>query len=219
MAADSNLVEYYAARAAEYEKIYQKSERQKDLAVLKKRLQEELAGENILEIACGTGYWTQLAAQSANSILATDISKEALQIARMKDYPKRNVIFEKRDLFQLAGLTGRFTAGLAAFWWSHLKKSEIVGFLRNFHEALSPNAKVVFMDNDYVPGSSLPIGRTDEEGNTYQSRTLEDGSEYEVLKNFPKEAELRQAVDGQAKDIRFLNLTYYWLFSYRKVKV
>ncbi len=217
--ADSNLVEYYAKRAAEYERIYQKPERQKDLAALRKRLAKELAGEDVLEIACGTGYWTQAVAERAHSILATDINEEVLQIARAKTYPKGNVIFEKRDLFQLAGTTGRFTAGLAAFWWSHLKKSEIAGFLKHFHEALAPDAKVVFMDNNYVPGSSIPINRTDDEGNTYQSRTLEDGTEFEVLKNFPTEAELRQAVAGLAKNIRFLNLTHYWLLSYRKPKI
>ncbi|MCI0597054.1 MAG: class I SAM-dependent methyltransferase [candidate division Zixibacteria bacterium] len=216
MTPDSNLVEYYAKRASEYEKIYLKPERQKDLAFLRQRLPEELAGEDVLEIACGTGYWTQLAAQTAHSILAMDINEEVLQIARAKTYPKGNVVFEKRDLFQLSGLTGRFTAGLVAFWWSHLKKSEIAEFLRHFHQALAPDAKVVFMDNNYVPGSSFPISRTDDEGNTYQLRTLENGTEYEVLKNFPTESELRQVVDGFTKNIHFFNLTHYWLLSYRK---
>ena len=216
MIPNSNLVEYYAKRASEYEKIYLKPERQKDLSTLRQRLPEELVGEDVLEIACGTGYWTQIAAQTAQSILATDINDEVLQIARAKTCPKGNVVFEKRDLFQLSGLPNRFTAGLAAFWWSHLKKSEIAGFLRHFHQALAPNAKLVFMDNNYVPGSSFPISRRDSEGNTYQLRTLENGTEFEVLKNFPSESDLCQAVEGLAKDIRFFNLTHFWLLSYRK---
>lgn len=216
MTTDLNLAKYYAARAAEYEKIYQKPERQKDLAILRKILPEELAGEDVLEIACGTGYWTQVAAETANSIWATDINEEVLQIARAKKCLGKNATFEKQDAFQLSGLRGRFTAGLAAFWWSHLKTSEIPSFLRHFHQILSLNAKVVFIDNNFVPGSSTPISRTDVEGNTYQLRTLEDGSAYEVLKNFPTETELRRAVAGCANDIRFLNLTYYWLLSYRR---
>ncbi|MGH8004437.1 MAG: class I SAM-dependent methyltransferase [Limisphaerales bacterium] len=218
MAADSNLVDYYAKRAAEYERVYQKPERQEDLATLRKLLQEELAGEDILEVACGTGYWTQSAAQTAHSILATDINEEVLQIARAKNYLGGKVTFEKRDTFQLSGLTGHFTAGLAAFWWSHLKKTEITKFLQHFHQTLSPNAKVVFLDNKYVPGSSTPISRTDDEGNTCQFRRLDNGTEYEVLKNFSSETEIRQAVKRFVKDIKFVDLTYYWLLSYRKAE-
>jgi ubiquinone/menaquinone biosynthesis C-methylase UbiE len=216
VAANPNLIEYYAKGAAEYERVYQKPERQEDLAALRKLLQEELSEEDVLEIACGTGYWTQVIAQIAKSITATDINEEVLQIARAKDYFGKNVIFEKRDAFQLSPLTGRFTAGLAAFWWSHLKKSEIPKFLKHLHRTLSPDAKVVFMDNKYVPGSSIPKNRTDETGNTYQLRRLDNGTEYEVLKNFPGESELRKAVNSLAKNIRFFDLTYYWLLSYRK---
>lgn len=218
MTGNPNLTEYYAKRAAEYEQIYQKPERQNDLLKLRKMLQDELAGEDVLEAACGTGYWTQVIAQTAKSISATDINEEVLQIARAKDYSGKNVIFEKRDAFQLSSLAGRFTAGLAAFWWSHLKKSEIAKFLRHFHQALSPDAKVIFMDNKYVPGSSIPICRTDETGNTYQLRRLNNGTEYEVLKNFPDESELRKAANGLAKNIRFFDLTCYWLLSYQKAE-
>jgi len=218
VAANSNLTEYYAKRAAEYERVYQKPERQNDLVKLRRILQNELAGEDVLEVACGTGYWTQVIAQTAKSITATDINEEVLQIARAKDYSGKNVIFEKKDAFQLSSLAGRFASGLAAFWWSHLKKSEIAKFLQHFHQALSPDAKVVFIDNKYVPGSSIPISRTDETGNTYQLRALADGTLYEVLKNFPGESELRKAVNGLAKNIRFFDLTYYWLLSYQKAK-
>jgi hypothetical protein len=44
---------------------------------------------------------------------------------------------------------------------------------------------VVFLDNRFVPGSSTPIAESDAEGNTYQVRTLADGSTHRVLKNFP----------------------------------
>jgi len=216
--ANSNLIEYYAKRAAEYEQIYQKPERQKDLATLRKLLKVELAGEDVLEVACGTGYWTQVVAQTATSILASDINDEVLQIARAKNYHGKKVVFEKRDAFQLSSPAGRFTAGLAAFWWSHLKKTEVASFLRQFHQALNRGAKVVFIDNKFVPGSSTPIDRMDEEGNTYQLRTLANGEKYKVLKKFPSESELRKAVSGSVDDIRYISLAYYWIFSYRTTK-
>jgi len=72
----------------------------------------------------------------------------------------------------------------------------------------------VFIDNAYVEGSSTPISRTDEHGDTYQIRRLDDGSTHEVLKNFPTESELRAAVDGLATEVRVEFLRYYWILSY-----
>ena len=77
-----------------------------------------------------------------------------------------------------------------------------------------PAARVVFIDNNYVAGSSTPVARTDEQGDTYQTRRLDDGSTHEVLKNFPTEAELRAALDGLADEVRVENLQYYWILNY-----
>lgn len=214
MNSKTNLVDYYAKRAQEYERIYQKPERQKDLAALRSLLQETLKGRDVLEVACGTGYWTQVVAESATSITATDVNEKVLEIARSKNFDNTEVHFERRDAFKLGSFPQMFNAGLSAFWWSHIKKPRLQDFLTGFHKALLPNALVAFLDNKYVEGSNTPISRTDAEGNTYQERLLESGAKYEVLKNFPTEPELRQAIDGFGGEIKYLELTYYWLLSY-----
>jgi demethylmenaquinone methyltransferase/2-methoxy-6-polyprenyl-1,4-benzoquinol methylase len=71
------------------------------------------------------------------------------------------------------------------------------------------------MDNVYVEGSSTPISRVDQHGDTYQMRRLDDGSGHEVLKNFPTESALRAAVEGFAAEVRVEFLQYYWILSYR----
>ena len=96
-----DLPEYYAQRAAEYEAIYRKPERQADLLTAAAFLQEIFNNRSVLEIACGTGYWTEAIARSAKNILATDINESVLDIARCKDYPRQNVIFETADLYRL----------------------------------------------------------------------------------------------------------------------
>jgi hypothetical protein len=103
---------------------------------------------------------------------------------------------------------------LAAFWWSHVPKARLTDFLRGFHRVLAPGARVVFLDNVYVEGSSTPLSRTDAHGNTYQLRRLDDGSTHEVLKNFPTEPELRHVVAGWADDVQVEFLRYYWILSY-----
>jgi len=197
---DASLIDYYAKRADEYERIYEKPERQNDLAILKKLFEKTLAGHDVFEIACGTGYWTQTVSQTAKSITATDINEEVLQIARAKKY-NGGVNFQKADAFNLSFPQNNFTAGLAAAWWSHLRKSEIRDFLLQFHQQFSSGSLMVFMDNRFAPGSSTPISRTDDEGNTYQMRKLENGNEYEVLKNFPDEKEARKIIGNSAVEI------------------
>ena len=212
---DATLIDYYAKRANEYERIYRKPERQEDLAALRKMCAQLLAGQEVLEIACGTGYWTQPVSQTAESILATDINEEVLQIAQAKEYHCA-VSFRQSDAFNLRSLAeNNFSAGMAMHWWSHLPKSEIKKFLDGYHRIFPPGALLVFMDNQFVAGSSTPISRTDGEGNTYQMRRLQDGTVHEVLKNFPSAGEVENMLAGAATEILWTELPYYWLLTYR----
>ena len=93
METDTELTIYYAARANEYERIYYKPERQTDLARLRELIPAYFAGRRVLEIACGTGYWTQFIAQRALKVTATDINPETLAVARAKDIPAGRVEF------------------------------------------------------------------------------------------------------------------------------
>ncbi len=212
---NDQLADYYARRAQEYEQIYEKPERQCDLASLRSSLASLFAQKQVLEVACGTGYWTQVVAEATTSVVATDVNDEVLQIARSKNFTQNNVSFRKTDAFALASLNQKhFTAGLAVFWWSHLRKSEIAGFLAQFHGIMAPGALICFIDNRFVSGSSTPISRTDEDGNTYQIRHLKNGEQFEVLKNFPTRNEIVAALSGSADQIQWRELDYYWFLSY-----
>jgi demethylmenaquinone methyltransferase/2-methoxy-6-polyprenyl-1,4-benzoquinol methylase len=214
MSSESSLVGYYANRAQEYERIYQKPERQEELRWLRDFIGSVFTGLHVFEAACGTGYWTEIIARSAASVVATDINEEVLAVAQSKPIDPRKVTFRIEDAYAPSKSAEGFSGGFAGFWWSHIPKANIGDFLRRFHRALSPGARVVFIDNVYVEGSSTPISRADGRGNTYQIRRLEDGSTHEVLKNFPTEAELRAAVDGLAADPKVRFLRYYWVLSY-----
>jgi demethylmenaquinone methyltransferase/2-methoxy-6-polyprenyl-1,4-benzoquinol methylase len=203
---------YYARRAAEYESIYAKPERQADLARMRTDIPALFAGERVLEIACGTGYWTPLIAAQADSVVALDYNEETLAIARTKTYPGKNVRFERGDAYALPAWKDKFSAAYAGFWWSHIPVAKIDSFLAHLHSRLEPGATVAFMDNRYVEGSSTPISRRDADGNTYQARRLADGSPHEVLKNFPTAQELRRRLGSE---LRLTEYEYYWLATYR----
>jgi demethylmenaquinone methyltransferase/2-methoxy-6-polyprenyl-1,4-benzoquinol methylase len=206
---------YYARRAAEYEGIYAKPERQADLARMREDIPALFAGLRVLEIACGTGYWTPLIAAQAQSVVALDYNVETLAIASSKSYPRDNVRFVQGDAYALPGWKERFSAAYAGFWWSHVPLEKLGFFLEHLHTRLVPGALVGFMDNRYVEGSSTPISRRDREGNTYQTRRLADGTSHEVLKNFPTPAELRGCLGRFGEDFEVREYEYYWLASYR----
>jgi demethylmenaquinone methyltransferase/2-methoxy-6-polyprenyl-1,4-benzoquinol methylase len=216
---DAGLRRYYAERAAVYEAIYAKPERQADLRAMEAWLAGPFAGRSVLEIACGTGWWTPHGARAARRWLATDANEETLAIARTKPVPPGIVEFRTLDAYTLDSIEpGRFDAAFAGFWWSHVPRARLAGWLRTLHQRLAPGAVVVMMDNLYVPGSSTPISRRDDEGNTWQARRLPDGREHEVLKNFPDEhgasAAVRAAAPG-AGDLRWHTWAHYWALSYR----
>ena len=49
------IANYYAKRAREYDKVYEKPERQSDIAELRSMLCDLLKERWVLEVACGTG--------------------------------------------------------------------------------------------------------------------------------------------------------------------
>jgi ubiquinone/menaquinone biosynthesis C-methylase UbiE len=207
------MQEYYAARAREYDEVYLKPERQSDLRAIEEWLPQIFKGTSILEVACGTGYWTQFLAPLASFVLAVDAAQETMNIAETR-VARGKVEFLVADAYASPLRHPRLEAGFAGFWFSHVPKSRVREFLTNFNASLMPGAKVVLLDNRFVEGSSSPISEQDEEGNTYQSRYLSSGVKHRVLKNFPDETELRAAVEGIGTNVKYKTWSYFWAFEY-----
>jgi demethylmenaquinone methyltransferase/2-methoxy-6-polyprenyl-1,4-benzoquinol methylase len=168
----------------------------------------------VFEIACGTGWWTPHGARAAQDWLATDVNPETIAVARAKPMP-RCVRFAEVDAYTLAGIEGeRFDAAFAGCWWSHVPLARLPAWLDVLQSKLEPGARVVFLDNSFVQTSSTPITRRDADGNTYQQRTLDDGSVHEVLKNFPTRDEALALLGPRARQARWIDHRHYWVLSY-----
>jgi demethylmenaquinone methyltransferase/2-methoxy-6-polyprenyl-1,4-benzoquinol methylase len=205
---------YYARRASEYERVYRKPERQAELREIEAWLPSQFAARRVLEVACGTGWWTLHGARDCASWLATDLNPETIAIARTKPLPA-GVRFAIVDAYALDGLGAeRFDGAFAGFWWSHVPLARLPGWIESLHARLEPGARVVMLDNRFVAASSSPISRCDADGNTYQRRTLDDGSTYEVLKNFPRRDAALAAIGARARDPQWTEHPHYWVLSY-----
>lgn len=207
------MQDYYAARAAEYDRIYLKPERQGDLRRIEAWLPPLFAGSTVLEIACGTGYWTQFLAPVATRMVALDAAVETLRIARSR-VASEKVEFVAGDAYALPLQDRKYQGAFAGFWFSHVPKSRVREFLLGLHAAMEPGATVVLLDNLFVEGSSSPVSERDEQGNTYQVRRLDDGTTHRVLKNFPSEEELRAVTEGLGTAVRYRAWQYYWALAY-----
>lgn len=206
---------YYANSASNHDRIYDRPELQPELAVLRERIADLLAGHRVLELACGTGYWTRTIAETAEAVVATDINPEMLAMAALRGLPADTVTLRQADAFDLPADLGDFTAVFIGFWWSHIKREQQEKFLGKLRAAFGRDVLLVLVDDCYVEGVSTTVARTDLEGNTYQIRTAQDGLRYELLKCYPTDSFLRKKMGTSAREVKLKRGDYYWMLSCR----
>jgi SAM-dependent methyltransferase len=193
---------YYADRADVYDETAGSFDR--DAGALrepiKARYRELFRGRDVLEVACGSGYWTRVLGEVAASVLAIDINPEILQkaVERCRDLP--NVRFRIADAFTMLGVPTGWDAAVAIWWYSHVPKANLPQFLRALCGALAPGALVLFVDQ--LPGESAARA-ADPGGNSLEERALPDGRKFSVIKNFPTESEVRAAIGPFGADLRY----------------
>lgn len=211
--------EYYRKRADDYEAIYHRDQpsRQKEQTAIATTLKDIFQGRTVLEVACGTGYWTQFVADTAKQVIATDVVNEVIAIAQTSKQFSAPTLFTLADAFALPFKPATFDGGVANFWFSHLKKNQRTDFLDQFHDALQPGAQVFLADNVFnegVGGELLqPVGEED----TYKLRTLKDGSQSLIVKNYPTQEELASVFGEYALHFGTENANFgqhFWFVSY-----
>jgi SAM-dependent methyltransferase len=211
------LREYYDRRAPEYDDKYMRDEpaRQAEQSEIAATLRDLFAGKRVLEIACGTGFWTEVAARVAAHVVATDVSLPMLELARTKGIPMDRVEFRVEDAYDLASVPGTFDAGLANFWLSHVRRVDLARFLSGFHRRLGAGAVVFMCDDVYIPGVGGVLVQDDGDEDTYKRRWLADGSEYTIVKNYYDAAALRSLLSPYADGLSVHVGTCHWWVNYR----
>lgn len=212
----NQLAQFYAVNADNYDQVYAQEERFDDLDDLQEMVAELFQGHKVLELACGTAYWTDLIAEVAESVHATDLLPEMIELAETRGLDEDVVTFGVMDAFNLPdGLDGKYTAVFAAGLWCHVKREDQEKYLKTLRAKLGKDVLLVLLDESYVDGNSMVFARTDAEGNTFQILTADDGQRYEVMKNYLTDSTLRKRFATAARQIRVERLEYYYLLSCR----
>jgi SAM-dependent methyltransferase len=206
--------QFYAKSASNHDRVYDRPERQHDLAAMRTHVADALRGHVVLELACGTGYWTSVVAASADSVVAIDINPEMIALAKLRALPADKVQFRVADAYNLPDDLGSFTAVFIGFWWSHVKREQQEKFLAHLRSKVG-DVVLVLLDDVYVEGSSETVARTDLEGNTYYIGVAPDGERYEIPKTYPSDSSLRKKLASSVREIKIVRLEYYWMLTCR----
>ena len=99
-------------------------------------------GMSILEIGCGTGYFTRELTQRGADIVAIDVSPDLLEIAKAK-YSAPNVRYEIQNAYSLTYADAMFDSVVGSSILHHL---EIEEALREIYRVLKPGGTIYFTE-------------------------------------------------------------------------
>ncbi|MPZ49778.1 MAG: methyltransferase domain-containing protein [Dehalococcoidia bacterium] len=198
-----DMITYYRERAAEYDEWFYRRGRYDYGAEANQRWFDEadeiveslsaleLQGE-VLELAPGTGIWTERLATVAERVTAIDSSLEMMAINRARLGPlAERVTYLQGDLF---GWQPRrqYDAVFFGFWLSHVPRERLGQFLTMVASALRPGGKLFFVDGRPESTVTAIDQRHPDGGSQIMTRKLNDGRTFEVVKNFYPPADLEQ---------------------------
>lgn len=212
---NQQVAKYYAQLGEALEDKYLEPDMDEDIDDMSIHLGNLLAGHKVLELGCGTGFWTEVAAESAESVLAVDINPSLIEIARERPMTEGKVSFRVADALDLPDDIGSFTAVLVSFLWSHLNKKEQEQLLATLKKRLAKDVLLVILDDAFVEGFSDTIARTDPDGTTYQILSTPEGERFEVAKSYQSDSALRKRLGTTVKEIKIERIEFFWILTCR----
>jgi len=209
---NKTIVDYYRARAPEYEQIYYREvpERRQEIENCCRYLEQIARNKVVLDLACGTGFWTKVAANSAREVIGTDIANEMVEQARQKEYGAR-VGFAISDIYHPPFLPDSFDLVILGFWLSHEPKQNYAMLFDAITRPLKPNGRIWLIDNNPpAEGPRSDSAGIDGFGNNLKLRRLQNGNEFVILKNYFTKEELEVILSREFQIINLDYRNYYW---------
>jgi demethylmenaquinone methyltransferase/2-methoxy-6-polyprenyl-1,4-benzoquinol methylase len=205
-------LEYYRARAQEYDESVQQTGRfagpgipvaDHEWAHTVDAIHALGPIDRTLELACGTGLWTQELIHVSKSITALDGAPEMLDANKAK-LQNPQVLYQQADLFNWQP-TEAFDLVFFAFWISHVPFKKTARFFEQVARATKPGGRVFFVDEP-ASGKQLsgPV-----EGAGEQTRSLHNGSTFRIVKVYHDP----QVLAAQLREVGFVD-PQVWVGDY-----
>jgi demethylmenaquinone methyltransferase/2-methoxy-6-polyprenyl-1,4-benzoquinol methylase len=214
---------FYRARAPEYDEWWQRRGRydrgedetrewHHQVDIVDAALASFDAQGDVLELAGGTGWWTQRLADTAHHLTVVDASPEALAINHER-VGRTDVDYVVADVFGWRP-EHSFDVVFFSFWLSHVPRRSFNVFWSLVRSCLAPDGRVFLIDNrtDPTPGPKRNDPYVIEYGPDLQLRRLTDGSEYRVVKVMYEPDELQELLGAEGWHAQ-IDATRWFIFG------
>ncbi len=185
-------IEYYRARASEYDEWWYSKGRYDKGEALNQQWERE--GQNvrdalykipkqghILELAPGTGIWTQELLKIGDKITAVDASAEMIAINKAK-VQSNKVDYIQADLFRWQS-EQQYDMIFFGFWLSHVPPEKYKDFLKGVSAMLKPGGQLFIVDSLRNKMATAKNQNMLERSHIHH-RILNDGREFQIIKVF-----------------------------------
>jgi SAM-dependent methyltransferase len=220
-------LDYYRARASEYDQWWFRQGRYDrgaslnarwfaEAAAVRSALDDFRPSGRVLELACGTGLWTERLLPYAAHLTALDGSPEvlALNAARLRSLRIRYV---EADLFHWQP-SESFDTVFFSFWLSHVPPECFAAFWQLVRSCLAPEGRVFFVDSRREPTSTAVDHRLSAPEATTTRRRLDDGREFQIYKVFYDAADLAGRLRELGWRFDLQQTDHYFLYGSGQVR-
>lgn len=198
-------IEYYRARASEYDQWFMRQGRYdhgeeharlwwSDVAEVQAALAAFQPRGQVLELASGTGWWTEQLVTYADRLVAVDASAETIALNRER-VASGKVEYVECDIYEWKP-TQPFDVAFFSFWLSHVPPDRFNAFWALVAEAVGPDGRVFFIDSRYNPGATASNHSLNAPEDTTVTRKLNDGRSFEIVKIFYDARKLAERLSG-----------------------
>jgi len=214
---------FYRARAPEYDEWWQRrgrydrgeaafAEWQRQVASVSDALSSFGARGDVLELAGGTGWWTEQLARTADQLTVVDASPETLDLNRAR-VGRADVKYVTADIFEWRP-ERTYDVVFFSFWLSHVPRRWFSRFWDLVRSSLGPGGRVFLIDNrtDPTPDSTGNDPFVVEYRPDLHVRRVSNGSQYRVVKVMYEPEELQLLLDAERWDSK-LAATRLFIFG------
>lgn len=220
----SEQAAYYRARAPEYDDWWQRTGRydrgpeatarwQAEVAQVEAELDRAALSGEVLELACGTGWWTERLARTAHHLTCIDASPETLEVnrARLTNAGLPWPAYGIANLFEWAP-SAQFDVVFFSFWLSHVPNHRFDSFWSKVAAALRPGGRAYLIDS--LPDmTSTAHDHRMPDGEGLQERRLNDGRTFRIVKLFRQPDELNQRLQALGWRAAIRQTPNYFVFG------